>query len=248
MSTRARTQPIWTLPEPGTRRPRFTREQLAAAALAIADAEGFDAVSMRRVAAELGAGTMTLYHYVRNKDDLLALMDDAIMGELLVPDGELPSDWRAALTEIAVRTRAAFRRHPWSFEALRETEGGGPNGMRHLEQSVAAVSGLDLDAREQLEIVSMVDDYVFGYVMRENEALGMAGDVGEELLPDLRGFFEAQLATGDYPHIERLLGDQGVDEIWRVFTELTLDDDRFERGLRRLLDGIELDLERRRAS
>lgn len=240
-------EPIWTLPEPGTRRPRFTREQIAAAALAIADAEGFEAVSMRRVAAELGAGTMTLYHYVRNKDDLIALMDDAIMGELLIPDSELPSDWRAALTELARRTRAAFRRHPWSFEALREVEGGGPNGMRHLEQSAAAVAGLDLDVREKLEIVTMVDDYVFGYAMRENEAWGMAEDVGAELLPDLRSFFESQLATGEYPTIEGMLGGRGVDEMWRIFTELTLDDDRFERGLNRLLDGIELDLERRRS-
>ena len=69
---------------------------------------------MRRLAAELGAGTMTLYHYVHSKDDLIALMEDAIMGELLVPDGQLPTDWRQALTAIAHRTRATFRRHPCS--------------------------------------------------------------------------------------------------------------------------------------
>src|SRR5919199_3069026 len=83
--------PIWTRPEPGQRKPRFTREQLAAAALAIADEEGLDAVTMRRVADALGAGTMTLYHYVQSKDELLILMADAMMGELLVPDGEMPS-------------------------------------------------------------------------------------------------------------------------------------------------------------
>src|SRR5262249_21982259 len=89
--------PIWARPEPGSRRPRFTREQIAAAALAIADAEGMEAVSMRRVAADLGAGTMTLYHYVRTKDELIALMDDAIVGEVLLPDDELPRGWRAAM-------------------------------------------------------------------------------------------------------------------------------------------------------
>ena len=76
---------IWTRPEPGTRRPKFTRDQIASTALAIADTEGFAAVSMRRIAAELGAGTMTLYYYVRTKDELVALMDDAIMGEVLDP-------------------------------------------------------------------------------------------------------------------------------------------------------------------
>ena len=63
--------------------------EIAAAALAIADSEGIDAVTMRRVARELGAGTMTLYHYVRTKDDLLALMSDALLGELIVPDEAL---------------------------------------------------------------------------------------------------------------------------------------------------------------
>ena len=88
--------PIWARPEPGARRARFTREQIAEAALAVADKDGFDAVSMRRVASELGAGTMTLYHYVQTKDELVALMDNAIMGELLVPDDELSTDWREA--------------------------------------------------------------------------------------------------------------------------------------------------------
>src|SRR5215207_5547112 len=67
--------PIWARPEPGERRPAHTREKIAETAIAIADAEGFEAVSMRRIAAELGAGTMTLYHYVRTKDELVALMD-----------------------------------------------------------------------------------------------------------------------------------------------------------------------------
>src|SRR6476620_10056298 len=60
-------QPIWARPEPGERRPAYTRERIAETAIAIADAEGFDAVSMRRIASELGAGTMTLYYYVRTK-------------------------------------------------------------------------------------------------------------------------------------------------------------------------------------
>jgi AcrR family transcriptional regulator len=74
---------------------------------------------MRRIAAELGAGTMTLYHYVGSKHDLFALMEDAIMGDLLVVDGELPTDWRQALTAIARRARDTFRRHPWALTGMR---------------------------------------------------------------------------------------------------------------------------------
>src|SRR3954451_21695322 len=134
---------LWVRPQPGERRPAHTRETIAAAALKIADTRGFEAVTMRRVAGELGAGTMTLYHYVRNKTELTALMDDAIMAELLIPDDELAGDWREAMAEIARRSYAAFQRHPWMFEHLADEDApspGGPNALRHVEQSLAAVA------------------------------------------------------------------------------------------------------------
>ena len=103
----------------------------------LADTEGLDAVSMRRVASELGSGTMTLYHYVKNKSELFALMENSMMGELLVPDDELPDDWRGGFTEIARRSRAAHRRHPWVGNFHDDDQApGGPNGMRHFEQSL----------------------------------------------------------------------------------------------------------------
>ncbi|MCB0876939.1 MAG: helix-turn-helix transcriptional regulator, partial [Solirubrobacterales bacterium] len=118
---------IWTRPEPGSRGASHTREEIAAAAIALADAEGFDAVSMRRVAAELGAGTMTLYHYVKNKDELFELVSDAIMGEVLIPDGELSEDWREATAQLARSTFSIFRNHPWTVDLPPGTEEG-PNG------------------------------------------------------------------------------------------------------------------------
>jgi AcrR family transcriptional regulator len=233
-------EPIWTRPEPGARRAGYTREQIAATAIAIADAEGFEAVSMRRVARELGAGTMTLYHYVRTKDDLLALMDNALMGEILVPDDELPlDDWRTALTEIATRTRAVFLRHPWSFEALGESSGG-PNGMRHFEQSLAAVASTELDHRDQLELITLIDDYVFGYVMRE---LQIPADPDlKEMPPAIAEFFADLLASGDYPYTKRFVGDEEAVTGFMRFVEVAIDPGRFARGLQRLLDGVELQL------
>jgi hypothetical protein len=185
---------------------------------------------------------MTLYHYVRTKDDLVALMDDTLMGEILVPDDELPlDDWRAAVTAIARHTRAVFVRHPWSFEALGESSGG-PNGMRHFEQSLAAVASTGLDDRGQLELITLVDDYVFGYVMRELR-MPAAADLQEMPLP-IAQFFADLLRTGDYPSIERFVeGDDPVQGFMR-FAEVAADPQRFERGLQRLLDGVALELER----
>ncbi len=83
---------IWLRPEPNDRRPRFNREQITAAVLKIADSEGFEALTMKRIADELDCGIMTLYYYVRTKADLVALMHDAILAEILLP--QLPDGWR----------------------------------------------------------------------------------------------------------------------------------------------------------
>src|ERR1700721_4608106 len=99
-----------------TKRSQLSREKIASAALAIADAEGFEAVSMRRVAQELKVGTMSLYYYVKTKDDLIAVMDDALMSEAILPS--LPKGWQRAMMEIAKRTHAVFMRHPWALAAM----------------------------------------------------------------------------------------------------------------------------------
>ena len=242
MSNRRRENSIWERPEPGARRPRHTREQIAAAALAIADREGFEAVSMRRVAAEIGAGTMTLYHYVRTKDDLVDLMDDAIMGEVLIPDGELPATWREAIGAIARRSHEAFVRHPWALRAMSGSRGG-PNGMRHFEQSLAAVASLEIDARARLELIAIVDDYVFGYVFRSGEvAAAFSAMVEDDVIAELLPHFEAQVHSGEYPHIETLFGDRDTRETWELIVATMVAEGRFDHGLEMLLDGIEAKL------
>ena len=232
-------QPIWTRPEPGTRKPRFSRSQIAAAALGIADSEGFDAVSIRRVAAELGAGTMTLYRYISAKADLITLMDDAIMGESLIPDGELPGDWHEAVAAIARATRTALLRHPWAVQALQGRGGAsqegafGPNGIRHFEQSLAAVAGAPLDTTAKLDLLTIVDDYVFGHVLRvaEQQTRSEARSAADGAA--IASYIEGLLADGSYPHISALAGDAAAGSIGDP-AEL---DRRFERGLAALLDG-----------
>jgi AcrR family transcriptional regulator len=225
---------IWLRPEPSSRRPSHTRTEIAAAALQIADAEGFDAVSMRRVAQQLGAGTMTLYHYVRNKDELVTLMFDAVMGEVLIPEEELAGGWRRAIERIAVRSREAFGRHGWSLERLGDGRPG-PNGMRHFEQSLAAIADLDLPAYEKFELIGLIDDYVFGYSLREAEEL-----VEHERgwAPETLAFFQQELDSGEYPLMRDFLGADVDVGIKRV-VDYVGREGRFERGLERLLDGIE---------
>jgi AcrR family transcriptional regulator len=231
-------QPIWTRPGPGARKPRFSREQIAAAALAIADAEGFDAVSIRRVAADLGAGTMSLYRYISAKADLVALMDDAIMGESLIPDHQLAVGWRQALAMIARATRATLLRHPWALQALQgggaaAQDGPGPNGIRHFEQSLAAVATAPLDATAKLDLIAIVDDYVFGHVLRASEQQARVGTAGPIPAAALTEYIQGQLATGQFPHLSKLARDPAAPAI----ADPGRLGDRFERGLQALLDG-----------
>lgn len=121
---------VWTRVDRASRKPRFSRDDIDAAATRIADTEGFEAVSMRRLAAELDAGTMTLYHCVRTKDELLTLVVDAFLGEVVLPpEQRLPRDWRVAITLIGRRTRDALRRHPWVLD-ITDDPSIGPNAMR----------------------------------------------------------------------------------------------------------------------
>jgi AcrR family transcriptional regulator len=198
------------------RKSRLTREKIAAAALAIADREGFHAVSMRRVAQELKAGTMSLYYYVKTKDDLLAVMDDALMGEALLPS--LPKGWRRAITEIAGRTHAIFIRHPWALVAMLSAPPG-LNAMRHMEQCLEALAGTSMTGKQKITLLATVDDFVFGHALRE---------AASDATVDTR-FAAAQLATGAFPRLAEVFGRGRMDA----------NKDRFERGLRALLSAAD---------
>ncbi|MGZ4796548.1 MAG: TetR/AcrR family transcriptional regulator [Acidimicrobiia bacterium] len=224
---------LWTRTEPGARKPRLGRAELASVAIRVADAEGIDAVSMRRIATELDVGTMTLYHYVRTKDELLALMVDALLGEVVVPAGdELPGEWRAAITVIARRSRDALLRHPWVLDVSGDPSIG-PNAMRHFDQCWQAVRGLDADLETKLDVITAVDDYVFGFCLHEQRALGEGGDATAML-----GYMERLLEVGDYPALRELTDELGLGAFWERLHAHATASARFERNLERLLAGF----------
>jgi AcrR family transcriptional regulator len=193
----------------------LSRETIAATAIGIADKEGFASVSMRRIALELGVGTMSLYYYVKTKADLIAAMDDALLGEILLPS--VPENWRKALTEIALRTRAVFLRHPWALSSML-TAPPGINAMRHMEQCLQALTGTGMTDREKLTLLAIMDDFVFGYTLRE-----AAHD------PDMDvSFAKSQLATGAFPQLVEVFGKG----------RLPATPDRFQKALRVLLDSV----------
>jgi len=231
---------IWNRPERAAKgpAPSRTRSEITAAAIAIADAEGIEAVSMRRVANELGTGTASLYRYLASKDDLLALMVDAVAAE----DGGPPSltgDWRADLRALAHRSRATIHRHPWMASLAAGRPSLGPNSLDAGEHALAAVEPLGFDIDGMIIVVDTLEAFVRGYAIGElaqQEAVRRSG-VGRQEWMDAHGpYLERIIKAGRHPLITRIILD----------AELPHAADRaergFELGLERLLDGWEASL------
>ncbi|MFJ3928103.1 TetR/AcrR family transcriptional regulator [Streptomyces sp. NPDC090022] len=223
---------IWTRPQRAGRgpRPAHSRDSIVAEAVRIADAEGIEAVSMRRVAAGIGAGTMSLYNYVPRKEDLYELMVDAVGGEydLAAPTG----DWRADLLGVARQGRALMHRHPWLPRLLTPAYGFGPNVLRYLEHCLTCLAPLDIAAADKLELVAAVNGTVATYVGGElalaerARALPWSEEEEQRVRADYLG---GRLATGAYPLLAGALGEAG--------TAAPDMDEVFDRTLLRLLAG-----------
>ncbi|MBT2408736.1 MULTISPECIES: TetR/AcrR family transcriptional regulator [unclassified Streptomyces] len=193
---------IWARPQRAGRgpRPAHSRDSIAAEAVRIADAEGIEAVSMRRVAAGIGAGTMSLYNYVPRKEDLYELMVDAVSGEyeLTPPTG----DWRADLLALARQTRALMHRHPWLPRLLSPVYGFSPNALRYLEHSLRCLAPLEVPDGDKLELIASVNGTVATFVDGELALAERARQLpwSEAAEQGVRmAWLGSRLATGEYP-------------------------------------------------
>jgi AcrR family transcriptional regulator len=207
------------------------RDEIVAAALKVAEAEGPEAVSMRRIAKDLGVGTMSLYHHIPTKDDLLDLMHDHVMGELLIPADELAGDWQAALAQISRRTKAVYERHHWMVSGAWERPQFGPRAFAHIEQSLAIMAGVP--DSQMFQMLGVADDYVIGFVSRQvatREALKRADMDMKSYQEALRPYIERLLVdhADEYPNLARVVGED-----WDADDEA-----RFEQGLQWLLAGM----------
>lgn len=224
---RERPGDVWTRPR-GGRRPKLTREAIVGTAVRLADAEGLAAVSIRRVAGELGVRAMSLYTHIDAKEDLLDLMYDLVAEEVLI-EGELPDDWREAMLQIARKERGAGLRHPWMFELAGRSPRVGPNGLRHAEQSLAAAARLTDDPAAMLAIITSVDHYMLGFTLREQRFR----DIGEN---GMRRAYDSML---EQPYVQSLMESGEFPYLRPLFEAGIYGKEDFDRGLGWLLDGIE---------
>lgn len=232
---------VWSRDEEESSGPQpLSREAIVLAAIEIADADGLEAVSIRRLATKLDARPMSLYSHIDRKGDLIDLMVDEVMAGAVIPGGPPTDDWREALRQIAQRTRETTRAHPWMIAAAFHRPFLGPNALRHIDQSLAAVSELPLSPERKRAVLLAVDTYTLGFVRWEvmsPKATGGAPCAGRpEAAPsaaEIDAYIAAQAAGGDYPHLAKFVGkDMG----------LSVKAERFEIGLEWLLAGIEAEV------
>src|SRR5215469_7464386 len=223
---------------PPRRAAALSREEIVRAAMNVADAEGPDAINMRRIARELNSGTMSLYWHIRSKEELLDLLIDSIVGEAEAP--EPSGDWRADLRAIAYTSRDTLHRHRWAVNFMGGRPPMGPKSLRNLERALSVFDGLGVDKATAMSTLMVVNTYVLGAVLREMQEMNgehyMAeafADLSEaEKQALIREFSESIRGAGQFPHIVAMMAE-GIDP-----DAPETRDERFEFGLDCLLDGI----------
>lgn len=214
-------------------RPTLTLDQIVTAAVALADAEGVEALSMRRLAKELGVGTMSLYRYVPGKPELINLLLDRVLGSSGDRFSDLGDDWRAVLERSAREGRQTYLRHRWLLQVNASRPLLGPNNMADLDATMAALRSLPMTDREKITVITALDGYVVGTVREEilyEKATEETG-VSEERFWELQlPYVTVALESGRYPTLAQMDEDT-FDGEWV---------ETFELGLAAMLDGIEL--------
>ncbi len=235
---------LWGSDQPAQARgpkPSLTVQGIARAAIDLADSEGLDALSMRRVAERLGVGTMSLYTYVPGKAELVDVMLDAIH---LETPGEVPrGSWRQQLEATARDQWALARRHPWMLHIATSRARVGPGIIAKYVRELRIVEGLGRDDIEMDSIITLVNDYVAGAARSAINALDVERSSG---MDDAAWW----AATG--PWLAKVLNPERYPVASRVGTTtgqhyqaVSDPDHAFEFGLQRVLDGIEALIQQR---
>jgi AcrR family transcriptional regulator len=203
----------------------LSKERVLRAGVALADREGLDALTMRRLAREVGAGAMTLYHYVANKDDLLDGMVDVVFSEIDLPAAD--AGWRTAMRQRAASVRRALARHPWATGLMELRTKPGPASLRHHEAVLDCMRAAGFSIADATHAYWLLDSYIYGFAIQE-ASLPFGTP---EQLAEMAEFVLPQVPAADYPRLNEAAAaslEAGYD-----YT------DEFEFGLELILDGLE---------
>jgi AcrR family transcriptional regulator len=174
----------------------LSKQRLVVEAVRIADREGVHGLSMRRLAGELGAGAMSLYHYVASKDELLDAMIDVVFDEIELPAAT--TNWQSAMTRRAHSAREVLVRHPWAIVLMESRTTPGPANLRHREAVIACLRLAGFSIVMATHANWLLDSYVYGFALQEASLpLGSAQELAE-LTEDV---YLPQLPPDEFPYL-----------------------------------------------
>ena len=210
---------------PRTRRP-LTRDRVLQAALELADAGGFESLTMRRLATQLRVEAMSLYNHVANKEDIVDGLVDLVFSEIELPEpGE---EWRAAMRRRAISTREALNRHRWAVGLMEGRMNPGPATMRKHNAVMGCLREAGFSFRDAVHVYSVQDAYIYGFALQER---GLGFETPEESAQVIEQQRANVPAMDEFPYLVEVaqeLGQAGYDY-----------ETEFSFGLDLILDAVE---------
>lgn len=207
-------------------RPTLSRERVLDGALAVADAGGITALTIRSLAEHLGVKPMAVYHYVANKDEILDGLVDRVFDEIDLPSPR--GQWRAEIAKRCHSARSVLRRHRWAIGLLESRTSPGPATLTHHDATIGTLRAGGFTVAQTAHAYALLDSYVYGFALQEAslpfEGPNAAADIAEPMM--------ALMDSGDYPHLVELATEHALQPGYDF-------GDEFDFGLSLILDGLE---------
>jgi AcrR family transcriptional regulator len=221
--------------DPSLPRSPLSRHRLIAAAMEIADAGGLATLTMRSLATAVGVTPMSLYHHVRNKDEILDALVDAVFAEIALP--EPGGDWRAEIRKRSHSAREVLGRHPWAVGLLESRRAPGPANLGHHEAMLAVLREAGFSLSLTAHAYALLDSHVFGFAVQE---ASLPFSDSPQTIAAAAAHFQDLVPAETYPRMVEFMTDYMMQPGYRF-------GDEFAWGLELILEALETRLTRERA-
>jgi len=202
------------------------------AAVALAARDGIESLTMRKLADELGAGAMSLYYYVPNKEQLIAGMVDIVFSEIEPPPTDV--DWKTAMRKRAVSTREALARHPWAIGLMEGRTSHGPANLSLHNAVLGCLRAAGFSLEATVHAYSVLDAYIYGFALQQRD---MSSENADDFAAEAqRQMHEYQAVLANYPHLVEVVGGYVAKAGYDYATEFVFGLDLILDGLDRLRD------------
>ena len=206
-------------------------ERVIAAAVALADSIGVDALTIRKLAAELDVKPMSIYHHVANKEAIIDGMVDLIFSEIDLPPSD--TDWKQAIRQRAVSARAVLARHRWAAPLMESRTSPGPATLRHHDAVLGCLRRGGFSIEMTGHAYALIDAFIYGFALQEASLPATSGDAMAELAQSM----SAAMPVGEYPNLVEFTTEHVLQPGYDFGHE-------FDFGLDLVLDGLERSLRR----